>query len=472
MIHDARDETVRLNRSVQVAIVGAGPAGLVLAGQLAQVADVLLIEGGGFEDESESRALLWGECVGLPYPLCETRARGFGGSSALWAGYCAPFDPLDFQRRDWVWGSGWPFGLEELAPYYERAAPLLNLGEFHFDARDIARRAGISLPFDDETVVPSVWRFGAPTRRFGTDLRREFEACTNPSTLLHANLVDIRLDRAKTRVQELVIRTVDGRQGYVSADLVVLACGGIETPRILLNTDSQVPDGLGNGSDMVGRCFMEHPHIAIDSLILERPGAFESWTRRGTYCEGREFLPSVGLSADTQRELKILNSRAHVYRTPGMAPFAPPKVGVFLEQAPNPGSRVTLSEARDSLGLRRARLDWQLTELDWRTFERTAAIVSSEFERVGAGGISGSPQRVRPEVVLHSNHQLGTTRMSRDGGSGVVDPNCRVHEVSNLYIAGGSVFPTVSWANPTLTVLALVLRLADHLCRALRNQGR
>jgi choline dehydrogenase-like flavoprotein len=451
--------------AVQVVIVGAGPVGLTLARELAGVAQVLVIEGGGFESDANQQALLAGECAGMDYPLTETRARQFGGSSALWAGYCAVFDAHDFTLRDWVPGSGWPFSIESIQRYYPKTAEILHLGEPNFDARDIAKRSGSVLPFDNELVVPTVWRFGTPTKRFGEDLRDEFESSCDITALIHANVVDIKLDAEHSKVTQLGIRTLNGRQGRVSADMIVLACGGIETPRLLLNADTQVFHGLGNANDMVGRHFMEHPHKAIKPLAIQDLDLFESWTRRGTYDGNREFTPCLGLSRQAQEEAKILNARAHVYRTPGMRDDDTPKVGLFMEQAPNPKSRVLLSDNIDSLGMRRVRLDWQLTDLDWRTYERTASVLAREFENLGVGRMSApieSMERDR-EPVLYSNHHLGTTRMSERKEDGVVDPNCRVYDFSNLYIIGGSVFPTVSWANPTFTLIALTLRLADHL---------
>jgi hypothetical protein len=142
-----------------------------------------------------------------------------------------------------------------------------------------------------------------------------------------------------------------------------IACGGIETPRLLLNADSQVCHGLGNSNGMVGRCFMEHPHRAITPLVVQDVDLVESWTGRGIYDGNREFTPCLGLSKQVQEDAKILNARAHVYRTPEMSDDEAPRVGLFMAQAPNPKSRVLLSDNTDSLGMRRVRLDWQLTEL-------------------------------------------------------------------------------------------------------------
>ncbi len=136
-----------------------------------------------------------------------------------------------------------------------------------------------------------------------------------------------------------------------------------------------------------------------------------------------------------------------------------------MEQVPNPESRVVLSESRDCLEMRRLRLDWRLTELDWKTYEITASLIAAEFERIGVGRLAGSIEPVArdSESILYSNHQLGTTRMSDDRQQGVIDRQCRVHDLSNLFLIGGNVFPTASWANPTFTLLALTLRLAGHV---------
>jgi choline dehydrogenase-like flavoprotein len=465
MILDARLNSVRLDRSAQLVIVGAGPVGLTLARELAGLAEILVIEAGGFENDPEQQALLIGECTGLPYPLTETRSRQFGGSSALWAGYCAQFDEHDFSVRDWVPQSGWPFGVSEIEPYYAKVAALLNLGDSNFDACDITKRSETYLPFDGNSFTPSVWRFGAPTVRFGDCLRSDFEASSHITTLIHASVVDIRLDPGGDRVTEVVIRTLNGRQGRVSLDLCILACGGLETPRILLNANTQVSWGVGNSNGLVGRYFMEHPHRTIASLVVCNQDLVQRWAHRSTYSGNNEFIPCVGLSKKVQEEAGIGNARAHVFRTPAMSVEEAPKVGLFIEQAPNPESRVTLAESKDRLDMRRLRLDWCLTALDWRTYDITASLVAAEFERIGVGRLTSpiEPGAREPECILHSNHQLGTTRMSDDKQKGVVNRNCRAHDVSNLYIAGGGVFPTVSWANPTFTLLALTLRLSDHV---------
>ena len=140
----------------------------------------------------------------------------------------------------------------------------------------------------------------------------------------------------------------------------------------------------------------------------------------------------------------------------------------FFEQAPNPDSRILLGHEVDALGQRRVRVDWRLTELDHRTY-RTAAHVFGDELAKQFGGVYrperwvSSTQSADAADLRGTAHHMGTTRMSPDPQTGVVDVDCRVHGIDNLYIAGSSTFPTGGWAFPTLTIVALSLRIADRL---------
>ena len=460
MILDARDHEVNLNREARFVIVGAGPAGLTLAMQLAERGSVLLIESGGFEEDARVQALYDGGCVGLDYSPVHSRARGFGGSSNLWAGYCAMPDAHDFSRRDWVPASGWPFDIERLRPYLADAASLLNVNCAGFDARQIVERAGFAWPFDEDRFVASVWRFVAPPLSLGERFRGSLDEPESATVLTHASVTDVLLDADHGAVKELVIRTLNGREARVRAEVVVLACGGMETPRILLNATGQLPYGIGNAHGLVGRHFMEHPHFTVDSVELGEAGWLHASADRWVCHDGADCMLAVGLTAEEQEAAGVLNARVHAFRA------ADPddnnlRLGVMLEQVANPDSRITLSSNRDELGVRRICLDWQLTDLDWRTYRNTAQLVCEALEVRGSCRVSHHSSG--PRTVAFCNHHMGTLRMAVDPEQGVVDADCRVHGMSNLYIAGSSVFPTGSWANPTVTLMALALRLADHL---------
>jgi choline dehydrogenase-like flavoprotein len=149
------------------------------------------------------------------------------------------------------------------------------------------------------------------------------------------------------------------------------------------------------------------------------------------------------------------------------APVVGTSFDILVEQTPNPASRVTLSTARDALGQNRIVLDWQLTEIERRTYRRAQELIGLEFGRLGIGRVNARklPEGGWPADLLGANHHMGTTRMSNDPKTGVVDADGRIHGVNNLYVAGSSVFPTSGYANPTLTIVALALRLGDEIRR-------
>jgi choline dehydrogenase-like flavoprotein len=145
------------------------------------------------------------------------------------------------------------------------------------------------------------------------------------------------------------------------------------------------------------------------------------------------------------------------------------------EQIPNPDSRVYLGREQDRFGMRRLIVDWKMTDQDVTSIIKTFHIWQSILEESGIGALVFDSEKF-PDLVKASvpvgGHHIGTTRMSADPTEGVVDENCKVHGMDNLFIAGGSVFPTTGHANPTLTVVALAMRLGTHLRSLILTRGR
>jgi choline dehydrogenase-like flavoprotein len=147
---------------------------------------------------------------------------------------------------------------------------------------------------------------------------------------------------------------------------------------------------------------------------------------------------------------------------------------VHAEQLPNPASRITLAGAQDRFGVRQPRIDWRYTQADIRTVRGTLSLIGSALETGGHGTLAWDPDAVEADILrdgAYGGHHLGTARMSADPRHGVVDADCRVHGIDNLYVAGGAVFATSGQANPTLSILALALRLAACLRERLRDAG-
>jgi choline dehydrogenase-like flavoprotein len=155
----------------------------------------------------------------------------------------------------------------------------------------------------------------------------------------------------------------------------------------------------------------------------------------------------------------------------GSEPVDHIRVITRIDPAPNPDSRITLGPERDQLGQPRAQLDWRLSPIDKRSVRRTLEIVGAEVGRAGLGRLQiglDDDDTTWPADTHGGWHHIGTTRMSDDPTKGVVDANCQVHGISNLFIAGSSVFPTAGSGTPTLTLVSLALRLADHIKERMR----
>jgi choline dehydrogenase-like flavoprotein len=508
MYTDARTLNDGTTVEADVAVVGGGPAGITLARAFAgSGVEVCVIEAGGLQPDPEVQALYQGENAGIEYPLAAMRLRMFGGSSNHWGGYCRPLDPIDFEPRDWVPHSGWPFGIEELAPYYGPANEIVEVAPAEYDDLDYwAQTTGDTLP---ELATGRMWlrfvHFSPPTR-FGEKYGPELQRSRNIRVLLNANVVNIQAAAEGRTVNGFAIRTLNGLNHRVTARYYVVACGGLENARILLLSNDVVPSGLGNQNDLVGRFFMEHPHLGgFGEIVVADLQRLPPIYRDRILVHGHNVKAAFNPSAAFLREQRLLNATfmggvageyhrggkagaesekaaAHAdmlmaaqrFLADGAGPVKaddPDYLGVWLgmgcacEQAPNPDSRVMLSSERDALGLARIKLDWRLTEQDRYSLLQHMHSLAYEFGALGIGRLvlNVADDSQWPEVVAGGAHHMGTTRMHEDPRQGVVDRNSKVHGVDNLYVAGSSVFPTSGAANPTLTLVALTLRLADHL---------
>ena len=435
-----------------------------------------------------------------------SRVRFFGGSTNHWGHGCVPLQNATFAVRPWIPFSGWPIVQADIEPYYTRALELCGAPVDKF------RRP----PSDPLPVDPTKLRYhtgAVGSANFGTAYRAELRQAGNVKVLLHANLLDLRANADATAIEKATFGTLEGKRGTVHARTFVLCCGGIENARLLLLSNSVMKQGLGNGRDLVGRFFMDHPRGECGRIYH---GDLEHLTDQSWY-----FAPQI-----EQREKTMEAFARFVVREPGPVPAGIAAVreleaafsartipsnfahlveqivlnagdvirGVYrretgrdpnpnnyievegqFEQAPNPDSRVMLGDEVDKLGQRRTMLDWQFTELDHHTFRAFSITVAAEIARLGLG-------RVRLPSWLDPNskelaqlggcaHHMGTTRMSDDASSGVVDRNCRVHGIANLYIGGSSCFPTGGCGFPTFTIVALALRLARHLHQDLTRAG-
>jgi len=503
-----------------VCIVGAGPAGIAIALELASSGvDVLLVESGGTTRESKVQRLQEARSVGYPISLTRTRARGVGGSSLSWSAERSlrsrPLDPVDFEERPGLPYSGWPFDRAHLDPYYERAHVTSGFGPYRYDVEYWEQTDAPAVRFADDSMSTTIMQF-APSRRW-IDLREDLERSPSIRLLTHSTVVEIATDNVPSRVSRLRVKTLGGNEFAVRARRYVLALGGIENARLLLASRTADFRGVGNEHDVVGRFFMEHLSCETGMLTPRDPRLLQ---RMDLYIQrheshGHPIQAMWTLSEDAVRREGLRNSTFWVHRVnrarigrgissartlayAARRRAAPPhllghllnvvtdplgpaqayidlkrhrrlepdviELRVLAEQAPNPASRVRLGNELDPLGVPKVEIDWRVSDDDLASIHRTQELLRDALEKAGIGRLERLFGDERPPALVVGNaHHMGTTRMHMDPKLGVVDADCRVHSVGNLFIAGSSVFPTCGYANPTLTLVALALRLSDHL---------
>ena len=496
-----------------VCVIGAGAAGITLALEfIGAPFRVALIESGGLEPDWATQELYKGANTGHPYFELDTvRSRLFGGTTDVWGGHCVPMRSINFEPLPWIPYSGWPITRNQLDPFYQRAHQVARMGEYNYNPMTLALQPGKALfPFDDSKVITVGSRYNP--LHFGKQYAAEIRNSPNITTYLYSNVVSINRHRDSDVITDVELKTLQGNRFHINAKYFILSTGGIENTRLLLLSNNVQSSGLGNQNDLVGRFFMEHIWYPNGYFVPTNQNAiFDFYTRHHPIANDIDIMAHISFPEAVIRRERIPDFRAEIgleyipeadaiptQRTIGDKPIgsgssgnwdrdivnmlceiAPAcdrtqqprgliryRLGNYSEQVPNPESRITLVGKKDALGYRRVQLHWQLTELDKWGIRRAQELIAQEVGRSGFGRLR-MELKDEEELLLKEArggaHHMGTTRMGDDPKTSVVDKNCRVHGLHNLYVAGTSVFPTGGFANPTLTVVALSIRLADHV---------
>lgn len=505
MFHDFRQLDHSDDIETNICIIGAGAAGITLATALSKSnIDCVVLESGGMEFSPEIQDLgnVEQNRAGSGH---ECHLRYFGGATNHWGGWCAPLDAHDFENRAWVPHSGWPIGESALQSYYAEAHAVCGLGPFGYQTDDVrggSRDFGL---LDTDTIHPKFYQFSTPPKRFGPAYESVLAESETAHVYLYANVTHLEASKDASAVNAARIRNPDGTTGRVLARHFVIACGGIQNARLLLLSNDVENQGLGNSRDLVGRFFMQHPHVPCASLLANDGQAVADLFGKFEH-DGLSVRAALSPSAAAQRDGRLLNCAATIERSPdpvsGYGALRniwrdikrgewPDELGSKLwrvitdldslsstagwftlymrsEQLPNPDSRILLGESQDELGLPRANVNWVLTPEDKHTVYTAARMIGEQLSHLEIARVKlpqwlSEPDEPWPQELWGGCHLMGTTRMSETPQTGIVDLNCRMHTVDNVFIAGSSVFPTSGYANPTLTIVALALRLADHL---------
>lgn len=472
MFAESLTELARADRLFDVCLVGSGPAGITLATELDRRGlSVLLLEAGSAQFDADSQAMLQAEVVGpLRFDATICRARCFGGSSTLWGGFCRPLDAADFHNKVEGIDTAWPITRDDLDPFLARAEAILDLPPATPDE-----------PWGNQLMRTSM-RYSPPVN-FAVKYRPFLARSAHTVVALDACVVD--LQERGGAIAALQVCGPDGTRHRLRARRIVLCAGGIENSRLLLWANARHGGRVVSEPRTLGRYWFEHPHFTLGEAWLQTASDFQfdrwsiAWAAPSESAMREQGLLNVGLRLTRQpreasRELAVRMACV----APELARTALSRMGRRLscgvllraswEQAPQPWNRVVLSTTADRYGVPRAELHWRLGEPERHSARGAALLLAAELARRNGGRV-----RLDPWVLgrggfpaddeIKGNHHMGGTRMSRHPHDGVVDPNGRVHGCANLYVAGSSVFPSGGAANPTLTIVQLALRLADHL---------
>ena len=544
MLIDAHTVEKGARVEADICVIGTGPAGLTLIKELAsEPIRICVVESGGLNADPDAQVLNEGSTIspdGYPdHLLTAARRRQLGGTANLWndelnAGQgdelvrLVPLDAIDFQKREWVPYSGWPFDKPELDPFYARGLQLAGAGPFAYEVSNWKSHHS-ELPIPAARLRTVMSQFGLRTI-FTRDLPNAATSAANVAVYVNATALEMMTKDG--RVATARIGVSPGHEFHISAATFVLAAGGIENARLLLLSN------LGNQNDVVGRFFMDHPtfrlgvlhpanrklfrsaglydhHVVngvpvmgkiifheatmrqermlnICATLTPRGRTYESRAvsilKRATKLESsaaaklliREFRTITTGSVDVllERYERLANKNPRYSENKGgwsrlekNARYRKFEVSCLSEQSPNPENRVTLGDDVDRFGQRKVRLHWRWSELDLQSIRRAQEILKEELEQCGLGSFETQHYLdwEQHPAVASPHHHLGTTRMHNSPKEGAVDANCRVHGLSNVYVAGSSVFPTGGFANPTLTIIALALRLSYHLKKLMRS---
>ncbi len=328
-------------------------------------------------------------------------------------------------------------------------------------------------------------RGGTLPTHFGDRYRDDLNRAPRIAPLLHANVTAIRLSHDANKVEQLDIATLSGNRLTVKPRYTVLAAGAIETARLMLASDDVMTAGVGNGNDLVGRFFADHPIPRDVATLVTFDGKMAPFYPNNLALPvGAVVRAALSPRPEFQRAHGVAGSLTTVENEIRLDPFATAAVvttaqaldvdasgakayslGCGMELAPDPDRRLTLGQERDALGMPRLNLHMTVSDDDFEHFRQTLTELGRQLLAAKSGMLHLS-YRQRHEWLAAmdwGNHHLGTTRMNADPRQGVVDATSRVHGIHNLYVAGSSVFPTYGSSNPTLNLVALTLRLADHL---------
>ena len=494
-------------------IVGAGAAGILLATKLTNKGfKVHLIESGDLNINKESQNKVISDNKKMKDSAINGRKRIVGGTTTKWGGQSLPFDKIDFIYRDWIKTSGWPISYEDINNFYNEANNFMNIDQYGYE-RLLLNKLKIKDPFLDNNELEYRLSKWAPEPNFYKKYKDDITF--NYTTIYNALLTEIVFSKDNS-VSSINLTNGNKSKYNVKVNNLIIACGGIETTRILLLNLPKKPAYLGFG-------FMEHLHINVGNVIAKNLFKFQKLfntrfsnlrkftvrimpsealqeTEKLVNCSALfDFLPKNNfdpkkeaytfikrLSFDYKkfdfkwssfrRYYRILTSLIKsiltlIFYRFYYAPYnSNIRLNIIAEQIPDKTNKIRLSTKKDIYGNRLADMDWKIPHESWKSIVTFSNKLKANLEN-----IDGVKVTLNSNICLENKdyakdidplyHHMGGCRMSKKSSNGVVNSDLQVWGHPNLYVCSSAVFPTGSHSNPTLTILALACRLANKFSK-------
>lgn len=505
-----------------ICIIGSGAIGLTLAHEFASQSslDVVILEAGEEQPGDKRELEIPLNSGDIHSGVSGSFNQGFGGSTLSWGGQVLPFCSLDFEHRPWVEQSDWPIVKSDLENYYRRASSILNVDYLAFSTRSLSKN-------QHDTGSTSSLKYGfskwCPQPKLNLTLGNTIKESTSTHLIVNACVDQIHVRSDTKKISHISIVNQAGYQRHIRPTYTVLAAGGLENVRIMLRSALASECLRETELPALGHYYQDHigyygAKMTPINLTLFRK-IFST-----KLISGKKVQPKIFLSKRAQSSKKLLNVTANIgieqstlsatnlikeiYNSETILQkitlakrsallilsslpevisalyslfirkqiHIPKNADFFLiancESPPLRSSKITLSSEKDRYGYDKALVHWVLDDRSKDSLEYYFVAAKKELELAGVAYLKIMPCLFSEteEWKNHSYslyHHMGATRMSHSSKDGVVDANCKVHSVANLYIAGTSVLPTSSASNPTYTAIALAIRLADHLVQKL-----
>lgn len=519
MIADANKDT-NFEKS-DICIMGAGVAGITLALKLIKSGKkVFLLESGYENYDPEIQKLYESESKPDIFPSTTfSRLRLLGGSSNHWENSTERFDPIDFEKRDWVKDSGWPISYSDIESYYPEAESLCSLDDKGYSLSFWEKELNFSSHLKDSKVTEtSIIKSGIPLTRFYYKYGKKLVDAENITVITNANVVGINYRDGN--VTSVKIKNFEAKEQIIDSKVFIMSMGGIENARLLLHFNQQYNNQIGNHYDNVGRYFMEHPTIRAANLYPINGNLGKIYN--GVFHNNQMITARFKLTEETQKLHKvnnlrlILNNSTNLDLSSGISSanviseglknsdlpdnfgrhlmnvlkdidligeqllrkkldtsffesaneFAGYQLISMIEQTPDRDNRITLGTEKDKLGIAKIKINWKVTDSDKKQSWESLSLLAKDpvINKIGRMKLlHDQDERIWNSQLGFGQHHMGTTRMGSDEKTSVVDENCKVFGTSNLYIAGSSVFPTGGHVPPTLTIVAMSLKLAEKI---------